>query len=51
MFGLERATFPNFPMSPCSFSPVNVDAIFQKRMWPVPAVVNRPSFTGENLTL
>ena len=51
MFGLERATFPNFPLSPCSFSPVNVDAIFQKRMWPVPAVVNRPSFTGENLTL
>ena len=33
-------------MSPCSLSPVNVFAIFQNRMWPIPLVVKNPSLAG-----
>ena len=46
----DRSSFPKRPMSPCSLRPVNVSAIFQNRMCPVPDVVSCPSKKGEKVT-
>ena len=48
--GEEISTWPNLPIAPCSLRPVNVVAICQKRMWPVPEVMSSPSVRGEKET-
>jgi len=47
----DSSTLPNLPMSPCSFKPVKVRAMRQKRMWPAPEVVKRIGSSGEKHTL
>ena len=46
----DRSIAPNLPIAPCSLSPVNVRAIRQNRMWPVPEVMSEPSKRGEKAT-
>mmetsp|Transcript_25294 Transcript_25294/g.88259 ORF Transcript_25294/g.88259 Transcript_25294/m.88259 type:complete len:251 (-) Transcript_25294:352-1104(-) len=43
----DSSTLPNLPISPCSFRPVKVAAMRQKRMWPWPEVARKPGWSGE----
>jgi hypothetical protein len=47
----ESSSWPNFAISPYSFNPVNVLAIFQNLIWPWPHVNKMSSVYGENYTL
>ena len=46
----DSSTAPNLPICPCSFRPVKVRAMAQKRMWPTPDDSSRPSLEGEKAT-
>ena len=47
----DRSTRPNLPISPCNFIPVNVLAMRQNRMCPMPEDVSLPGMKGWNCTV
>lgn len=47
----ESSSWPYLAISPYNLSPVNVCAIFQNLMWPLPPVKRTSSLNGEKLAL